>query len=74
MANLPIADPLVTDILGDVLLLRQVTLGDVQYRAISDSGIDITVLDPLNPGGTGSQAIYAVGNLWPRGDGTPSGT
>lgn len=71
MANLPIGDPAVTDILGDVLLLRQVTLGNLQYRVIGDSGIDVTVVSPINPGGTGSQATYAVAYLWPRGDASP---
>lgn len=67
-------DSVATPELGIILILRHVTLGSIDYHVITDSGVVVDGSDPNPPGGTAPPLAYAVGYLWPRGDGTPAST
>lgn len=72
MANLS-PDATATTESMSIIARRTPTLGNFAYTTIKD-GVIVIIVDPNAPGGTAPQVVNAVGQLWPRGDGTPSAT
>ena len=57
---------------GELRITREVNLGTLSLSFVSITGGATTV--DTGPGTTDPAAPSAVGQLWPRGDGTPAAT